>query len=78
MEKIFLSRATKHRAIEFERIFIRRHTSAGREAAKMAGDLISGARASKPRKCVREIADTFNVHTSIIYRLSVAAPCVNA
>jgi DNA invertase Pin-like site-specific DNA recombinase len=59
---------------EFERDLIPERTSAGREAARRRGNHFG-----RPRKLinegqsVREIADTFNVHTATIYRLSKTA-----
>jgi DNA invertase Pin-like site-specific DNA recombinase len=70
---------------EFERDLIRERTSVGREAARRRGthfgrprklnaDQIKLARRLIDEgQSVREIADTFNVHTATIYRLSSAA-----
>ena len=70
---------------EFERDLIRERTSAGREAARQRGTHLGRPRKlnSEQRKLarrlidegqsVREIADTFNVHTATIYRLSSTA-----
>jgi DNA invertase Pin-like site-specific DNA recombinase len=70
---------------EFERDLIRERTSAGREAAIRRGihfgrpRKLSTEQAKLARrlinegKSVREIADTFNVHTATIYRLSATA-----
>jgi len=70
---------------EFERDLIRERTGAGRQAARRRGihfgrprklnleqtNLV--LRLVNEGKSVREIADTFNVHTATIYRLSAAA-----
>jgi len=70
---------------EFERGLIRERTSAGREAARRLGIHLGRPRTLNPEqinsvrrlinegKSVREIADTFNVHTATIYRLSATA-----
>src|SRR5713226_7740582 len=70
---------------EFERDLVRERTSAGREAARRRGihfgrpRKLNAEQAKLARrlidegKSVREIADTFNVHTATIYRLSAAA-----
>jgi DNA invertase Pin-like site-specific DNA recombinase len=67
---------------EFERDLIRERTSAGREAARRRGTHLGRPRKLNPEQTklarrlinegqsVREIADTFNVHTATIYRLS--------
>ena len=68
---------------EFERDLIRERTSAGRQAARRRG--FGRPRKLNPEqtnlvrrlinegKSVREMADTFNVHTATIYRLSETA-----
>jgi DNA invertase Pin-like site-specific DNA recombinase len=70
---------------EFERDLIRERTSAGRQAARRRGIHLGRPRKLNPEqtnlvrrlmnegKSVREIADTFNVHTATIYRLSATA-----
>jgi DNA invertase Pin-like site-specific DNA recombinase len=70
---------------EFERDLIRERTSAGREAARGRGIHFGRPRKLNSEqaklaqrlidegKSVREIADTFNVHTATIYRLSATA-----
>ena len=70
---------------EFERDLIRERTSAGREAARRRGIHFGRSRKLKTEqaklarrlidegKSVREIAETFNVHTATIYRLSAVA-----
>jgi len=70
---------------EFERDLIRERTSAGREAARRRGTNLGRPRKlnTEQRKLarrlidegqsVREIADTFSVHTATIYRLSSSA-----
>jgi DNA invertase Pin-like site-specific DNA recombinase len=70
---------------EFERDLIRESTSAGRVAARRRGTHFGRPRKLNPEqaklaqrlidegKSVREIADTFNVHTATIYRLSATA-----
>jgi DNA invertase Pin-like site-specific DNA recombinase len=70
---------------EFERDLIRERTSAGREAAKRQGIHFGRPRKLSPEQTklahrlidegqsVREVADTFNVHTATIYRLSATA-----
>ena len=67
---------------EFERDLIRERTCAGREVARRHGIHFGRPRKLNPEqatlaqrlidkgKSVREIADTFNVHTATIYRLS--------
>jgi len=67
---------------EFERDLIRERTSAGRETAGRRGIHFGRPRKLNPEqvklarrlfdegKSVREIADTFNVHPTTIYRLS--------
>jgi crotonobetainyl-CoA:carnitine CoA-transferase CaiB-like acyl-CoA transferase len=67
---------------EFERDLIRERTSAGREAAKRRGIHFGRPRKLNPEQTklacrlidegqsVKQIADTFNVHTATIYRLS--------
>jgi len=67
---------------EFERDLIRERTSAGRQAARRRGTPFGRPRKLNPEQTklaqrlidegqsVREIADTFNVHTGTIYRLS--------
>jgi DNA invertase Pin-like site-specific DNA recombinase len=69
---------------EFERDLIRER-SAGRQAARRRGIHFGRPRKLNPEqthlvrrlinegKSVREIADTFNVHTATIYRLSATA-----
>ena len=71
---------------EFEHDLIRERTSAGREAASRRGTPFGRPRklnleqAKLARrlidegKSVRDIADTFNVHTATIYRLSAMIP----
>jgi len=68
---------------EFERDLIRERTKAGREAAKSRGVRFGRPRKLNPEqiklaqrlveegKAIREIAETFNVHTATIYRLSI-------
>jgi DNA invertase Pin-like site-specific DNA recombinase len=70
---------------EFERDLIRERTSAGREAARRRGIHFGRPRKLNPEQTklarrlidegqsVREIADTFNVHTATIYRVSKTA-----
>jgi DNA invertase Pin-like site-specific DNA recombinase len=70
---------------EFERDLIRERTSAGRDAARRRGIHFGRPRKLNPEqaklaqrlidegKSVREIAETFNVHTATIYRLSATA-----
>jgi DNA invertase Pin-like site-specific DNA recombinase len=70
---------------EFERDLIRERTSAGREAARRRGTHLGhprklstdqtklARRLIDEGQSVREIADTFNVHTATIYRLSRTA-----
>jgi len=70
---------------EFERDLIRERTSAGREAAKQRGIHFGRPRKLNREQTklarrlidegqsIREIADTFKVHTSTIYRLSRTA-----
>jgi DNA invertase Pin-like site-specific DNA recombinase len=70
---------------EFERDLIRERSSAGRQAARRRGIHFGRPRKLNPEqtnlvrriinegKSVREIADTFNVHTATIYRLSATA-----
>jgi DNA invertase Pin-like site-specific DNA recombinase len=70
---------------EFERDLIRERTSAGREAARRRGIHFGRPRKLNPEQTklarrlidegqsVREVADTFNVHTATIYRLSATA-----
>jgi len=70
---------------EFERDLIRERTSAGREVARRRGIHFGRPRKLNPEqaklarrlidegKSVREIADTFDVHTATIYRLSAPA-----
>ena len=67
---------------ESERDLIRERTSAGREAARQRGIHFGRPRKLNPEQAklarrlinegnsVKEIADTFNVHTATIYRLS--------
>jgi DNA invertase Pin-like site-specific DNA recombinase len=67
---------------EFERDLIRERAGAGREAARRRGIHFGRPRKLNPEQrkvarrlidegqSVREIADTFNVHTATIYRLS--------
>src|SRR5438876_6419619 len=67
---------------EFERDLIRERTSAGREAAKRRGTHFGRPRKLNSEQIklarrlvdegqsVKEIAETFNVHTATIYRLS--------
>jgi DNA invertase Pin-like site-specific DNA recombinase len=67
---------------EFERDLIRERTKAGRDAAKSRGVRFGRPRKLNPEqtklaqrlveegKAIREIAETFNVHTATIYRLS--------
>jgi DNA invertase Pin-like site-specific DNA recombinase len=67
---------------EFERDLIRERTCAGREAARRRGIHLGRPRKLNPEQTklarrlidegqsVREVADTFNVHTATIYRLS--------
>jgi DNA invertase Pin-like site-specific DNA recombinase len=68
---------------EFERDLIRERTSAGHEAAKQRGIHFGRPRKLNPEQTklarrlihegqsVREIAETFNVHTATIYRVSL-------
>jgi DNA invertase Pin-like site-specific DNA recombinase len=70
---------------EFERDLIQERTSAGREAARRRGTHFGRPRKLNSEQAklaqrlidegqsVREIADTFNVHTATIYRLSRTA-----
>ena len=70
---------------EFERELIRERTSAGREAARRRGTHLGRPRKLNTEQIklarrlidegqsVREIAETFNVHTATIYRLSSTA-----
>lgn len=70
---------------EFERDLIRGSISAGRQAARLRGARFGRPRKLNPEqtnvvhrlidegRSVREIADTFNVHTATIYRLSATA-----
>jgi len=70
---------------EFERDLIRERTSAGREAARRRGIHFGRPRKLNPEQTklacrlidegqsVKQIADTFNVHTATIYRLSATA-----
>jgi len=70
---------------EFDRDLIRERTSAGRQAARRRGIHFGRPRKLNPEqtnlvrrlmnegKSVREIADTFKVHTATIYRLSATA-----
>jgi DNA invertase Pin-like site-specific DNA recombinase len=70
---------------EFERDLIRERTGAGREAAKQRGVRFGRPRKLNPDqaqlasqlleggKAVRDIARTFNVHESTIYRLVAAS-----
>ncbi len=64
---------------EFERDLIRERTSAGREAARRRPRKLNPEQTNLVRRLinegrsVREIADTFNVHTATIYRLSATA-----
>jgi DNA invertase Pin-like site-specific DNA recombinase len=70
---------------EFERDLIRERTSAGRQAARRRGIHLGRPRKLNPEqtnlvrrlinegKSVTQIADTFNVHTATIYRLSATA-----
>src|SRR6201993_5604753 len=66
---------------EFERDLIRERTGAGREAARRRGTHFGRPRKLNPEQTklarrlidegqsIREIAETFNVHTATIYRL---------
>jgi DNA invertase Pin-like site-specific DNA recombinase len=70
---------------EFERDLIRERTGAGREAARRRGthfgrprklnaeQIKLARRLINEGRSVREIAETFNVHTATIYRLSATA-----
>jgi DNA invertase Pin-like site-specific DNA recombinase len=70
---------------EFERDLIRERTSVGREAARRRGTHFGRPRKLNSEQIklarrlidegqsIREIADTFNVHTATIYRLSSTA-----
>ena len=70
---------------EFERDLIHERTSAGREAARRLGIHFGRPRKLNSEQTklarrlidegqsVREIADTFNVHTATIYRVSRTA-----
>ena len=70
---------------EFERNLIRERTSAGREAARRRGIHLGRPRKLNPEQTklarrlidegqsVRDVAETFNVHTATIYRLSASA-----
>ena len=70
---------------EFERDLIRERTSAGREAARRRGIHLGRPRKLNPEQAklarrlidegqsVKETADTFNVHSATIYRLSNSA-----
>jgi DNA invertase Pin-like site-specific DNA recombinase len=70
---------------EFERDLIRERTSTGREAARRRGIHFGRPRKLNPEQTklarrlidegqsVRQIADTFNVHTATIYRVSKTA-----
>jgi len=70
---------------EFERDLIRERASVGREVARRRGIHLGRPRKLNPEQTklarrliyegqsVREIADTFNVHTATIYRLSATA-----
>ncbi len=70
---------------EFESDLIRERTSAGRQAARRRGIHFGRPRKLNPEQTnlvrrlinegnsIREIADTFNVHTATIYRLSATA-----
>jgi DNA invertase Pin-like site-specific DNA recombinase len=70
---------------EFERDLIGDRTSAGRKAARRRGIQLAclrkftsehaklACRLLDEGQSVREIADTFNVHTATIYRLSKTA-----
>ncbi len=71
---------------EFERELIRERTAAGREAARSRGVQFGRPRKLNPEqeqlarrliaegKPVSEVAKTFNVHATTIYRLPVLQP----